>query len=731
MRQGGGCGACGNQLASNARYVSVVDASGQASGCGWSCNAGYHFVASGGAGNSSSASQSTSASGGVQLAGAPGTCVGGTVWYAGAQYATLDGIDPLSLTVGGQTGWAQVPDGWLLAPDTGQSRAVIGKYPFGAQYVFVSDASAFYTSLSGSSAGQEVWGYSSFYMRAGSFASFGNVLYARILIVSQNCDVGYYWTGSNGTCNQCTNKIPTGAVYVSSASVSSCSWTCAAGFFLSSGVCALCTNNKPQQASFIYSGTNSVSDSCQWQCTAPGYYRQNDRCILCNNTLPSNALYVSDEQALTPCSWKCSPGYHLVLDETTSFNQSSKQVLGQTYGACVGGTVWYAGAQYATLDGIDPLSLTVGGQTGWAQVPDGWLLAPDTGQSRAVIGKYPFGAQYVFVSDGAAYYTSLEGGSAGQWAWGDSSFLMSTQQGVALGNRYISSESRILIVSQLCYVGFYGENGTCSVCSNYKPSTAHYVSSSFSNNCQWDCSPGYFVFGNVCRACSNLLVPFAHYSTAGIPLGTDNCQWECNVGFFKLVDSCSPCINSIPADAIYTSSGDVTTNDCAWACNVGFHLEQGTCTGGRVELGGRLYATLDGADPMGSSSGCQETFLPLPDLWELAPDNPSSVLVISSYPWSTDFLVVQDGSAYYTGRDPTNRGAAPWWQFSTLVTNASMFKPAACNGRILIMKSECEVGYLTSPDGCKVCNTSECGSGYFRVPCSQGTAFMIESLHLV
>ena len=55
------------------------------------------------------------------------------------------------------------------------------------------------------------------------------------------------------------------------------------------------------------------------------------------------------------------------------------------------------------------------------------MLAPNTAQSLGVIGKYPFGAWHVFVSDGTAYCTSLQGGSAGQqyyWAIGAMATLL-------------------------------------------------------------------------------------------------------------------------------------------------------------------------------------------------------------------------------------------------------------------------------------------------------------------
>jgi hypothetical protein len=183
----------------------------------------------------------------------------------------------------------------------------------------------------------------------------------------------------------------------------------------------------------------------------------------------------------------------------------------------VGGTVVYAGARYATLDGVDPLSLSSGWQAGWLALPDGWVIAPNSQQSRSVIAMYPFGADCVFVSDGSGYYTALRGSSAGQQAYGNywygsygSSSLLTSWRGAALRSDVYG---RILIVALACEAGFYGFNGSCSPCTNARPVGAEYV-------------------------------------TAGAPAGTNLCGWACSVGFYRVDGGCAACNNSKPDHSI-------------------------------------------------------------------------------------------------------------------------------------------------------------------------------------
>jgi hypothetical protein len=376
------------------------------------------------------------------------------------------------------------------------------------------------------------------------------------------------------------------------------------------------------------------------------------------------------------------------------------------------------------------MSFITGGQSGWAQLPEGWALAPNTVHSQVVIGMYPFGCLYVFLSDGSAFRTNVWTGSAGQQAWGLSSFFIINDRGIAFGNRERATNSRILMVSQSCSVGFYGYNGTCHVCDNSIPVEAYYVSTAIVNDCAWDCNPGLYVSGLDCHPCSNPIPQYAYYSSAGIPRGADNCDWACNSGFIQEEFFCSPCENTKPNNAIYSSSGDPISRTCPWACDVGFHLEQGICIGGQILKNGNRYATLDGADPRSEISGCQGIFLILPKSWQLASNSPSSIEVVASYPWSADFLVLGDGAAIYTGRNQANKGASAWWQYSSLLHNGSMIKPAACNGRILIQSLNCDSGYFFSRNGCELCNISECGAGFFRKPCSQGKFCLLCNLDL-
>ena len=304
--QGGGCVACGNRLANNARYVAVADSNGQESGCGWSCNAGYRLY--------------SNASASMLLPSVQGTCSGGTVWYSGSQYATLDATDPLSMSSGGQTGWHKVPEGWSVAPNSQQSRAVIAMYPFGASYVLLSDGSAWYSSLAGSSAGQQAWfNGNTFFSSFLGLALSSGISQARILIVAQACAAGYYGSGGDGetfintpspsstvrsssdtstssgstsssshpvstpsttfettisstssttnantnvTCAPCTNLLPVGAVYASGSGAPQCGWTCGVGFFSSAGGCSPCNNSKPDNSVYATAGVPGGANNC-------------------------------------------------------------------------------------------------------------------------------------------------------------------------------------------------------------------------------------------------------------------------------------------------------------------------------------------------------------------------------------------------------------------------------------------------------------------------------------
>jgi hypothetical protein len=167
---------------------------------------------------------------------------------------------------------------------------------------------------------------------------------------------------------------------------------------------------------------------------------------------------------------------------------------------------------------------------------------------------------------------------------------------------------------------------------------------------------------------------------------------------------------------------------CEWKCNVGFHYDGNySCSGGVIMYRGRKYATLDGASPTGTTSGCQQEFLSIPTGWEIAPHNKWSAFIIGSYPWSSDFLVLADGSAYYTAHEQVAGGSQAWWDYSSLKSNASnpstsAFKPAACNGRILIVDTSCDPGLVlsSSRDECVTCNQSVCDVGQRRQNCSEG-----------
>ena len=72
-----------------------------------------------------------------------------------------------------------------------------------------------------------------------------------------------------------------------------------------------------------------------------------------------------------------------------------------------------------------------------------------------------------------------------------------------------------------------------------------------------------------------------------------------------------------------------------------------------IEHGGYTWRTLDGADPQGTSRGCQGTsnYLALPAGWVLAPNDATSIAVVAAHGWSTGCAVLADGTAWGSAND--------------------------------------------------------------------------------
>jgi hypothetical protein len=126
--------------------------------------------------------------------------------------------------------------------------------------------------------------------------------------------------------------------------------------------------------------------------------------------------------------------------------------------------------------------------------------------------------------------------------------------------------------------------------------------------------------------------------------------------------------------------------------------------GSIIAYAGQNYAALDGWSPTDEdTSGCQSSYLSLPDGWSIAQNNANSISVIASYPWGTDLMVLADGSQFYTrnsrysgmaGQSRTwyccSDGATALGQSTDSYGNAQ-YRVNACARRILIINS-CQPG---------------------------------------
>eukprot|EP00929_Paragymnodinium_shiwhaense_P055387 TRINITY_DN27747_c0_g2_i2.p1 TRINITY_DN27747_c0_g2~~TRINITY_DN27747_c0_g2_i2.p1 ORF type:complete len:285 (+),score=22.98 TRINITY_DN27747_c0_g2_i2:183-1037(+) len=107
-------------------------------------------------------------------------------------------------------------------------------------------------------------------------------------------------------------------------------------------------------------------------------------------------------------------------------------------------SVTYKGRMYSTLDFTASTTTTVGTQTGFMKMPDGWCLAEvNEDIIQNVIAKYPWGAVLIACADGNAYFSSYLVARAGdKYNWSESEHLIK-QSPTGLKPR--TTKTRILI----------------------------------------------------------------------------------------------------------------------------------------------------------------------------------------------------------------------------------------------------------------------------------------------
>ncbi|EKX39070.1 hypothetical protein GUITHDRAFT_114727, partial [Guillardia theta CCMP2712] len=618
----------------------------------------------------------------------------------GYVFSTLGGYGPTSQYSmwGCVSEWQEylpLPAGWSIAPDNEISINVTAKYDWGALRLVLDSSSSYFTNsvMSGDNWYYWYWYYWQYpgsYYSSGYLSTYDRVYYrssdceARVLLLAPVCASGYMAvapaasaSGSTNAsrCVPCSNTIPSGAQYVLSPypqEASSCGWSCQVGFYPSGSTCSKCAG-KPSAAVYVGAGLMGKADSCAWSCL-PGY-REVDgwRCEACASSLPPNAHWEG-----SGCSWACDFGYR----------QSGSS-------SCDDITVGYNGQRYASLGGRAPYDSSTCSWEGARALPEGWVIAPNTGDSISVVSQYPWGASNVVLEDGTAWNTGYGG-------------MCCTSRLYNYDGMFTSRDScgTVLVVAEDCLAGYYRDPSNmtrCIPCSSYKPDHATYNSSGSpanKNNCDWQCDAGYYrdAYGSSCVACS-VAPPNAVYTTSE---PGESCSWTCHAGYYLQDGACKACETSLPEFAYFTA-GEVSGRQCEWSCRFGYVRSNGRCVG--TKYAGRYYTTLSGRAPNDPYTCRDDPYLPVPAGWELAPNDQDSQYVTWYFTWGSNYLVFSDGSLWYTARSTSSTSPQQCcWGY--LSSYNGMYKANGCDKGVLLRSTECAPGYLKSGSSCVPCSNA-------------------------
>jgi DNA-directed RNA polymerase subunit H (RpoH/RPB5) len=112
---------------------------------------------------------------------------------------------------------------------------------------------------------------------------------------------------------------------------------------------------------------------------------------------------------------------------------------------------------------------------------------------------------------------------------------------------------------------------------------------------------------------------------------------------------------------------------------------------------GHLYRTLEGSALFDSEPTCQKNFLPLPQGWEIAPNNIDSRYIGSSYSWSTQVLMFSSECT------PTTLSKSLWCGAIAYSADGTQIRPPTCFLQILIRKMASAIFYekINKCVGCK------------------------------
>ena len=335
-------------------------------------------------------------------------------------------------------------------------------------------------------------------------------------------------------------------------------------------------------------------------------------------------------------------------------------------------TVTYHGKMYASLGGGD-----VNGRQNKCQsdryfsLPNGWEIAPDDADSRAVTADYPWDTHVNVMSNGCSYgtasYTKGELWNCGMLGRNGNAYSVNSCSLMILiiksDNPQAPEPSSTVTYNGKIYASLgggnvYGKQLKCQSDRFLIPPNGWEIAPDDADSITvtgaypWDTHVN--VMSNGCS-----------YGTAGYTRGE---KFSCDMldsngaGGFR-TKSCSLMV------LIIKSNPPIQ------------HAPPPTST---INYKGYFYAILSGGDVNSMSMTCGDQYLALPDDgWELAPDEENTIAVASNYPFGTHVLVMSNGCGY--GTATYTKGVL--WNCNMLGQSGIEYKVNACNLQILIRKN--------------------------------------------
>eukprot|EP00960_Hanusia_phi_P046375 757771-Hanusia_phi.AAC.5 len=453
----------------------------QGPGCSWECNFGFRLSGD--------------------------FCEDISVGFNGQRYATLEGRSPHDSSVCQRESFRRIPDGWNIAPNNQDSVTVATRYAWGSNQAVLADGSGWSTVYGGQCCWAELLTYQDMYLPQDSCGT--------ILLVQEDCLVGYHRDTNLSQCVSCTNYKPEFSEYTSSGSPSfknNCRWQCNRGYFLDSenSDCLPCSG-APENS--IYTLRNGAS--CEWLCRV-GFVLRDGACQPCDTILPEFAFFVVTASETATCAWECRFGF-----------------LKQN-GRCVG--IEYGGRYYTTLNGRGPNDRMICMYNPFLPIPDGWMIASDNIDSQQVTWRYSWGSCRLVYSDLTRWYTAGCSSSS-------SPQQCCTGSLETYNNMWRSTDcsESILLVSIDCAAGYTKQISDCVPCTNTIPANALYA---------------------------------AEYDDEELLVST--CAFKCNAGFMRAGSSCTPCDTSLlagHAQFIEMTRRSDPRYDCLWECSAGWYYQ--------------------------------------------------------------------------------------------------------------------------------------------------------------